>query len=179
MRRTVEAAARAGVAVGAHPGFSDRENFGRRELDLSVEEIRDLVAYQLGALDVFARAAGVTLAHLKPHGGLYHLANRRPEVAAAVAGAAREGGGLILVGGPGSAMAAAAHEAGLRFAAEGFADRNYADDGGLVPRSHPQALVSGDDQAVAARAVAMVRERRVTTLGGHSLPLPFQTLCLH
>jgi 5-oxoprolinase (ATP-hydrolysing) subunit A len=180
MRRTVEQAARLGVAVGAHPGFADRAEFGRVERDLPAPEIYDLVAYQIGALEVFARRAGIGLDHVKAHGALYHLAGRRQDIADAVVEAVKEAAGSpIVVGSPGSALAIAAATQGLRFAAEGFADRGYADDGRLVPRGHGEALVAGDDDAVAARAVALVRDGRVTTVGGRSLELSIQTLCLH
>jgi UPF0271 protein len=179
MRRTVEEAARLGVAVGAHPGFADRARFGRVELELPAEEIRDLVAYQIGALEVFVRRVGLRLQHVKAHGALYHVAGRRPEVARAIAEATREAGELVLVGAPGSALETAARAAGLRFAAEGFADRHYGDDGNLLPRTHPDAMVSGADDVVAARALEMVRTRRVPSHQGRSLDVPMQTLCLH
>jgi UPF0271 protein len=179
MRRTVEEAARLGVAVGAHPGFADREHFGRLEQPLSPEEIYDLCAYQLGALSAFTRRAGVPLAHVKAHGALYHLAAARPEIAAALATAARElAGAPVLVGPPASALEAAARDCGLPFAAEGFADRGYGPDGRLLPRSHPEALIAGDDNAVAVRAVEMVRTQRIPVPGG-SLAVPIHTLCLH
>jgi UPF0271 protein len=180
MRRTVEEAARLRVAVGAHPGYADRAEFGRVERDLPPEEIYDLCAYQIGALEAFTRRAGLELAHVKAHGALYHVAGRRPEVAEAVARAARDTAGTpILVGAPGSALEEAAHRHGLRFAAEGFADRAYTDDGRLIPRGQEGAVIAGDDQAVAARAVALVRDGRVTSASGRPLTLAVQTLCLH
>jgi UPF0271 protein len=180
MRRTVDQAARLGVAVGAHPGFADRAEFGRIERDLPVAEIYDLVAYQIGALEAFTRRAGVGLDHVKAHGALYHLAGRRPEIAEAVVAAVKAAAGSpIVVGAPGSALAISAERQGLRYAAEGFADRGYADDGRLVPRGQDGALVAGDDVAAVARAVALVRDGRVITVGGRALDLSIQTLCLH
>ena len=118
--------------------------------------------------------------HVKPHGALYHVAARRPDVAEAIAAGTRETAGqVILVGAPGSALEAAARGHGLRFAGEGFADRSYGDDGRLLPRSDPRGLVAGDDATVAARAVALVRTQRVPTAGGASLPTSVQTICLH
>jgi UPF0271 protein len=179
MRATVDEAARLGVAVGAHPGFADRARFGRVELELPPQEIYDLCAYQIGALGAFARRAGVALAHVKAHGALYHQAARQPEVAAAVAAAAREAAGaVILMGAPASEMEPAARARGLRFAAEGFADRGYGPDGRLLPRDLPGALVAGDDDAIAARAVEIVRTQRVPIEHG-TLALATQTLCLH
>ena len=180
IRATVDGACRAHVAVGAHPSFPDRAGFGRHEMDLSPEQIYDVVLYQIGALEPFLRRAGMRLQHVKPHGALYHAAARRPEVADAVADATCDArADLVLVGAPGSACEAAARRRGLRFAGELFADRGYADDGTLLPRSHPQALVEGDDEAVAARAVAMVKDGVVFTASGRALPQPGHTLCLH
>jgi UPF0271 protein len=180
MRRTVDEAARLGVAVGAHPGFADRERFGRVELDMPPDEIRDLVAYQIGALEPFLRRAGTRLQHVKAHGALYHLAGRRAEIAEALARATREAGdGLVLMGAPGSAMEGAAAAFHLRFAAEGFADRSYADDGTLLPRSHPQAMVDGGDEVVAARALEIVRTGQVPTHSGRRLSIAIHSLCLH
>jgi UPF0271 protein len=179
MRATVDEAARRGVAIGAHPGFADRERFGRVELPLALPEIYDLVAYQIGALEAFARRAGVGLQHAKPHGALYHMAARRAEVAGTIARAVHETAGpVIFMGAPASEMEAAARGAGLPFAAEGFADRTYDDAGRLLPREDPRALVAGDDDQVAARAVEMARTQRVPTAGG-GLPLVIHTLCLH
>jgi UPF0271 protein len=180
MRRTVEEAARLGVAVGAHPGFDDRARFGRVELALPAAELYDLTAYQIAALAVFAKMAGVPLAHVKAHGALYHVAARSSEAADAMARATREiAGDVVFVGVPGSAMEAAARDHKLRFAAEGFADRTYGDDGRLLPRGDPRALVAGDDAAVAARAVEMVRGQRIVTAAGATLPTPIHTLCVH
>jgi UPF0271 protein len=150
------------------------------EQDLPAEEIYDLVAYQISALEVFVRRAGVAMVHVKPHGALYHLAGRRAEIAEAFCRAAAETAGApIVVGAPGSALEGAAGGRGLRFAAEGFADRAYGDDGNLVPRGQPGAVVEGGDEVVAARAVALVRDGRVTTASGGALALAVQTLCLH
>ena len=180
MRRTVAAAVAAGVAIGAHPGFSDREHFGRQALDLPADEVFDLVLAQIGALAFTARPFGVRLGHVKPHGALYHVAGARPEIADAVVRAiCAARGDLVLVGPPGSALADRAAAHGLRFAGEIFADRNYGDDGRLLPRSHPAALVALDLAAAAARAVAMVRDGAVTSLSGQLLPQLGQTLCLH
>jgi UPF0271 protein len=180
MRRTVAAAVAAGVAIGAHPGFADRENFGRRPLALPPDAIFDLVLAQVGALAFLARPFGVRLAHVKPHGALYHLAAARPEIADAVVRATRAArADLVIVGPPDSALAQAAATLGMRFAGELFADRNYGDDGRLLPRSHPAALVALDPQAAAARAVALVRDGQVTTVSGKVVPQRGQTVCLH
>jgi 5-oxoprolinase (ATP-hydrolysing) subunit A len=180
MRRTIAAAARAGVTIGAHPSFPDREGFGRRPLPLPPEELFDHVLYQIGALTALARAAGVRIGHVKPHGALYHEAHARPELARAVALATRAArGDLVLVGFPGGALAAAAGEAGLRFAAEGFVDRAYGEDGALLRRGQPGAILDGDDEALAVRAVDMIEAQAVFTTSGRRLPVRLDTLCLH
>jgi 5-oxoprolinase (ATP-hydrolysing) subunit A len=180
MRQTVEEARRFKVAVGAHPSYADRAGFGRREMNLPPQEVHDLVLYQIGALEAFARTMSTRIQHVKPHGALYHAAAHSAETAEAIAAATRAArGDLIVVGVPGSCAEEAARRYGLRFAAEVFADRNYGEDGQLLPRSHPQALVAGDDQSVAARAVAMIREQSVFTLAGMAIAQPAHTICLH
>lgn len=180
MRRTVAAAIAAGVAIGAHPSFLDREGFGRRAQALPADELFDLVLYQIGALCLIAQQGGARLQHVKPHGALYHVAARQPEageaVVRAVAAAAPD---LIVVGPPTSALETAAAKHGLRFAAEIFADRQYGDDGRLLPRDHPQARLALDDAGAAARAVTMVETGTVRTASGASLPQVGHTLCLH
>jgi UPF0271 protein len=180
MRRTIAAAVAAGVSIGAHPGFYDRDNFGRRALDLPPDQVFDEVLAQIGALTFIARPFGVRLGHVKPHGALYHVAGARPEIADAFVRAtlaARPD--LIVVGPPDSALSHSAHVHGARFAGELFADRNYGDDGRLVPRSHPAAQVELDLAAAAARAVTLVRDGQVTTVSGRTIPQVGQTLCLH
>jgi len=179
MRRTVAAAAAHGVAVGAHPGYADRENFGRREQALAPAAIADLVVYQVGALDGFARAAGIRLRHVKLHGALYNTAARAPAVADAAVGAvASLGQRLAIVGPPGSALADAAARHGLPFAAEVFADRTYAPDGQLTPRGDPRAFVRDPDEA-ARRVVRLLRDGVVETTAGTTLALRADTVCLH
>jgi 5-oxoprolinase (ATP-hydrolysing) subunit A len=180
MRETVAAAARAGVAVGAHPGFADKEGFGRRAVDLPPDQVFDLVLYQVGALALFARAAGVRLQHVKPHGALYHVAAARPEIADAVVRATRAArDDLLIIGPPDSALSQSAQAHGLRFAVEIFADRQYGEDGRLIPRGQPGAVLDLDDAAVGTRAVAMVREGKVWTAAGTALPQQGHTVCLH
>jgi len=178
--RTVALAARAGVAVGAHPGHHDLRGFGRREIAVDPAEVEADVVYQVGALAAFARSHGVPLAHVKPHGALYNQAARDAPLARAIArGVARCGRELVLVGLAGSEpMREAAAEEGLRFAAEAFADRAYDDDGRLVARSRPGALIL-DPSAVARRALRIACEGRLTSIDGAELSLWAETLCLH
>ncbi|MFI5166803.1 MAG: LamB/YcsF family protein [Thermoanaerobaculales bacterium] len=179
MRRTVELAYRHRVAIGAHPGLPDRVGFGRRAMAISPEEAHDLVLSQIGALDAFVRAAGSQLRHVKAHGALYNQAVTDEALAEAIAAAAHDfAPALVLVGLPSSALERAAARAGVPFAAEVFADRNYRADGTLTPRSTPGALVSEPSEA-AARAVAMVREGRVRAVTGEWVTVRAETICIH
>ncbi len=179
MRAAVELARRHSVAIGAHPGFNDRENFGRRELAATPAEVYDTVVAQVWTLQRVVREAGAKLAHVKPHGALYNLAAREPALAAAVAGAVREADPrLILIGLAGSRLLAAGRAGGLRVASEVFADRNYQADGSLVPRTQPGAFVR-EGEAAAARVVTMIREGYVWAVDGRSLKIRADTVCLH
>jgi UPF0271 protein len=164
MRRTVDLARRHGVAVGAHPGYPDRANFGRVEMPLSAEEIAQSVCEQVGAL---AAVAG-DLAHVKPHGALYNVAAKNPDVARAIGeGVARFGKDLVLVGLAGSVMLDVWREMGFRVATEGFADRRYEPDGSLRSRKFADALITEPEDA-AAQALRLVSERGVQTICVHS-----------
>jgi UPF0271 protein len=179
MRIAIGLAAAHGVAIGAHPGFEDRPNFGRAELALAEREIFELVARQVRALAQIARAAERRLAHVKPHGGLYHLAARDRRTADAIARAVGSvDRGLVLVGLAGSHLLAAGRAAGLRVASEAFADRAYSPDGSLVPRTRPGALI-GDAAAAAAQGLRLAREGRVRAADGTDVAVRADTLCLH
>ena len=175
MARTLRLAKRAGVAVGAHPGYADLQGFGRRELHLSPEEVEALVLYQVGALAGLARAEALTLGHVKPHGALYNQAARDPALAAAIARAvAAFDRTLILVGLAGSALLSAGAAAGLRVAAEGFPDRAYNPDGTLRARGLTGAVLAAPAE-VAAQAVQLAVEG--IRIGDRRLRV--DTLCLH
>jgi UPF0271 protein len=161
---TLQAAQRYGVRAGAHPGFADRENFGRLELVRSEQQIYEDCVYQIGALDWLARAAGTRLSHIKPHGALYNMAcrddaNARPVIAAA------ELFGLPLLGLPGSRLEGLS-QGRCRFIAEGFADRRYLPDGSLVPRSRPDAFIESPIEAV-RQVEWLVAEKGVRTICVH------------
>ena len=157
MRATVALARTHGVAVGAHPGFADREGFGRRELPLTPAEVAPLVADQVRALARIAGEQGVRLRHVKPHGALYNMAGRNAALADAIAHAvASVDRTLVLVGLRGSQLVAAAGRAGLQAAAEVFADRAYRPDGSLVPRSEAGAVID-DEREVVARVPMLAR----------------------
>ncbi|MGE3576987.1 MAG: 5-oxoprolinase subunit PxpA [Vicinamibacterales bacterium] len=177
MGETARAALDAGVAVGAHPGYADREGFGRRELGLTPAETADLVRTQCAALADALPPAGGALQHVKLHGALYHRAASDRAVAAAVADAVIAlDPRLIVVGMPRSYLALACAERGLTYAREAFADRGYAPDGRLLPRSEPGGVITGE--AIPARAVQMVRDG-VLAPNGTPVPVGFDTLCLH
>ena len=177
--RTIRAAAAHSVAVGAHPGYPDLLGFGRRDLDMAADELEASLVYQIGAVATFARAAGTPLRHVKPHGALYNLAARDATVAATMARAvARVSDELVLVGLAGSALLAAAADAGLASAAEAFADRAYEADGTLRSRRQPGALLETPELA-AAQALSIVRDGCVTSHDGEVVAVRADTICIH
>ncbi|TMD46675.1 MAG: LamB/YcsF family protein [Chloroflexi bacterium] len=179
MRATVVIAMRNGVAVGAHPGFDDREGFGRRPQQLTAGEVRELLLPQLGALDAIARAEGTALHHVKPHGALYNQAETDSALAVAIVAAIRAfAPSLRLVGRAGSAMGEAAVAVGHPFTAEAFADRRYRPDGTLLPRSEPGALIT-DPAEVARQVRSLVTKGEVRASDGSRLAVSFGTLCVH
>jgi 5-oxoprolinase (ATP-hydrolysing) subunit A len=160
-------AARHGVALGAHPGHADREGFGRRELVLGHEEARDLLAGQFGALAEAASGAGAVVWHVKPHGALYHQANREAWLAELlVAEARRRWDGVRIFGPPSGCLREAAERVGAAFVPEGFVDRAYRFDGSLVPRGEPGAVLHEEGAAV-AQALGLAQSGRVHTLCVH------------
>ena len=178
MRNTVAAAKAAGVRVGAHPSYPDHLGFGRREMALTRQEARDYTLYQLGALYAFATAQGMALQHVKAHGALYNVAVRDREIALGIAEAMAEfDRRLIMVGLPDSELLRAAAAVGLRVAREAFADRAYNEDGTLVSRKVPGAVIH-DAEAVVARVLAMV-QGKVTAVTGKVIPITVETICLH
>jgi len=179
MRATVRLAVRHGVAVGAHPGYDDREGFGRRALPLTPIELSDLLLFQLGALDAIARPEGTALHHVKPHGALYNQAQVDASLARAMIAAVRVfDPALPIFGRAGSAMAIACGALAHPFIAEAFADRRYRADGSLAPRSEPgSVLIEPDD--VAAQVRSLITHGEVLTADGTRVPVAFETLCLH
>ena len=179
MRAAVARARELGVAIGAHPGLPDLIGFGRRTMDVTPDEVHDMVVYQTGALLGFANAAGVELQHVKPHGALYNMAVTRADLSAAIARAVRDvDKGLVLYGLPGSHMISEAESVGLKTAAEVFADRNYMSDGSLVSRRRPDALIHDTGEAV-RRTVRMVREGKVRSVDGDDIAIRADTVCIH
>jgi len=179
MRATVALAKAAGVAVGAHPGFPDLVGFGRRDMKATPQEVEDLVLYQVAALAGIASTQGVHLQHVKAHGALYTMACRDRSLADAIARAvAAFDRRLILFGLPNSELIRAGEHAGLQVAAEVFADRAYEPDGSLASRLKAGSVIH-DEAAVVARAIRMVRDRRVEATDGSEVTLEADTICLH
>jgi 5-oxoprolinase (ATP-hydrolysing) subunit A len=179
MARTVELAREHGVSVGAHPGYPDRDGFGRRDMTLAADELEASLLYQLGALSAFVRDAGVELRHVKPHGALYNRAARDPDVAAAVARAVRRfDASLVLIGLAGSRLLDAGRVEGLAVRGEAFADRAYEPDGTLRSRIHPDAVLP-DPEAAAEQAVSIVVLGKVVAVDGSAVPVAADTLCIH
>lgn len=179
MQKTVALAKENGVCIGAHPGFPDLVGFGRRNMSVSPSEAKALVQYQIGALDAFCKAAGVKLCHVKPHGALYNMAGKDEILAQAVCeGIFEYDSNLILLGLSGSKMIEAGKKIGLRTASEVFADRAYEDDGSLVARSKPGAVITDENLAV-SRVVEMVKNGRVTSITGNEIEIKADSICLH
>ncbi len=179
MQLCVREACKEGVAIGAHPGFADRQNFGRTAMHLPPETVYAEMLYQIGALSTIARAEGGALHHVKPHGMLYNQAARDPLLADAIARAVHAcGRHLILLGLAGSELIRAGQRYGLATRQEVFADRGYLRDGTLVPRQQPGAMIDDDAQAV-AQTLEMIQRGRVMSIDGEWVPVTAQTVCLH
>ena len=179
MDRTVALALARGVRIGAHPGYADRENFGRIEIDLPLDEVENLVLYQVAALDGFVRSRGGRLAHVKAHGALYNRAAKDRALASAIAEAVRAyRNDLILVGLAGSVQLEAARAIGLRAAGEAFADRRYLPDGSLMPRSQHGAVLH-DAAEAAEQAARIAQEGCAVASDGSRVRIDAETMCLH
>ena len=179
MKRTVRAALKHNVALGAHPGLPDLVGFGRRDLAISAEEAFDMTVYQLGALHAIAKAEGGRLHHLKPHGALYNMAATNAALAKAIAEAVYQvQPELVLYGLAGSELTKAGEKLGLRTAHEVFADRTYQANGTLTPRRQPDALISSADAAL-AQVLRMVQSGKVRSQQGSDVAIRADTVCLH
>lgn len=179
MRESVREALKNGVAIGAHPSFPDRENFGRTAMSLPPETVYAQMLYQTGALAAIARAEGGQLRHVKPHGMLYNQAAKDAALADAIARAVHAvDSNLILVGLAGSELIRAGERFGLVTREEVFADRGYRADGSLVPRTEPGALIDNEEQAL-AQTLEMVQRGRVKSISGEWASVRAQTVCLH
>jgi len=179
IEKTVKLALKHGVAIGAHPGFPDRPNFGRKEMKFTGSELIDSLVRQIEAVKIYAEKYGQKLHHVKPHGALYNMASSDPELAELIAKAiASVDTSLILFGLSGSEMKHAALNADLKFASEVFADRAYTENGTLLPRSEMGAVLH-DMELVISRAIRMVKEKCVESVSGKIIPLEADTICIH
>ncbi len=179
MRQSVRWAIKNHVAIGAHPSFPDRENFGRSAMQLPPEEIISGMLYQLGALDAIVRAEGGRMVHVKPHGALYNQAAKDAVLAHAICCAVRTfNPELALFGLAGGELINAAKQAGLTAIEEVFADRAYNADGSLVSRTLPGAMIEDETQAI-AQTISLVKDKQVTALDGSVVKVNAQTVCLH
>ncbi len=178
IRATVGLAVEHGVAIGAHPSLPDLAGFGRRAMKISPQEMYDLVIYQAGAVEAFARAAGSRLHHVKCHGALYNMAANDEGLSEAMVRAAQDLGGVMLYVLSKSKNYEKAKSMGVPVAGEVFADRGYSDDGSLAPRDRPGGMIEDAGEAV-RQALAMVEQGYVTSLSGRRVPVAAETLCLH
>ncbi len=179
MRRVCERAAERGVRIGAQVSYRDLAGFGRRAMDVPAAELAAEVAYQIGALEVFARAAGTRVAYVKPHGALYNrVVHDEDQAGAVIEGVLLADEAMPLLGLPGSRLLEAAQEAGLPVVTEAFADRAYTDEGTLVPRGEEGAVIT-DADAVVERSLGMAGAGAVTSLSGREIAVRARSLCLH
>lgn len=179
MKRTVELALLNRVAIGAHPGFADKANFGRTEIQLPLEEIYNLVAEQVHLLQIIAERAGAKLQHVKPHGALYNMSAKDPAWATIIAKAVFDlDSNLILFGLSGSHSITEAKKAGLKTANEVFADRTYQSDGSLTSRSQTNALIEKAEQSI-QQVLQMIQQQTVTSIANKQVPIIAETICLH
>lgn len=179
MAKTVELCRNSGTAIGAHPGFSDLVGFGRRNMNVSPSDVKNMILYQIGALDAFCKAAHIKLQHVKPHGALYNMAAKDDTLAQAICqGIYEYDPSLILLGLANSKMIKKAKEIGLPCAEEVFADRAYEDDGTLVPRAKPGAMIEDEDEAV-ERVIGMVKKGAVKSINGKDIEIRADSVCIH
>ncbi|TMI80765.1 MAG: LamB/YcsF family protein [Bacteroidetes bacterium] len=179
MRKTVESAIKNNVAIGAHPSFFDKKNFGRTDMNLPGDKIYDLVLLQLRTIDKIIKDTEAKLHHVKPHGALYNMSAKNSRIAQAIAQAVKDfDEDLILFGLSGSVSTSVAHELGLKTASEVFADRTYQDDGSLTPRSQAGALVE-DEENLLQQLLQMIKVKTVTTVTGKRIPIVADTVCIH
>ncbi len=179
MRNTVRMAKELGVRVGAHPGYPDLMGFGRRNLAISPDEAYAYTLYQIGALYAFLKPLGMEMQHVKPHGAFYNTAARDYALAKAICQAVKDfDPQLILLGLSGSEHIRAAQDVGLRSVSEVFADRAYEENGELVNRKKPGAMITDEEEAL-KRVVKMVKEGKVTAITGRDIPIRAESICVH
>jgi len=179
LRRSCERAAAHSVAIGAQVSYRDLAGFGRRFIDVTPDDLRDDVLYQLGALQAFAQAAGTRVSYLKPHGAMYHaVITHREQAAAVIAAVVDHDRSLAVLGLPGSALLTAATAAGLRAVPEAFADRRYTANGGLLPRSQAGSVLTDPDR-IADQVHRMITGQGVIADDGTVVPIEAESICVH
>ena len=179
MHRSVEGAIAQGVSIGAHPGFNDLWGFGRQRIDMNARDLESMIIYQIGALQGIAAAAGTTVSHVKLHGALSNMAAENFDLALAGAKAVKAiDPALIYLAQAGTEMIKAARQIGLQVAEEVFADRAYEDNGLLVSRKKPGAVLH-DPAEIVANVVRMVQDQAVTSVNGAQIPVNVDSICVH
>lgn len=179
MDKTIEMAKEYNIGIGAHPGFPDLMGFGRRNMNVTPEEAKNYITYQLGALYGFCRKHKVEIQHVKPHGALYNMAGKDYNLAKAICTAIYEfDNNIILLGLAGSELINAAKDVGLKVANEFFADRAYEDDGSLVARSKDGAVIHNEDIAI-ERVIKAVKHQKVTSISGKEIFIKVDSICVH
>lgn len=176
---TVKLAVQYNVAVGAHPSFPDKANFGRTPMKLSANEVYELVIKQIGIVEAAAKTLGAKLQHVKPHGALYNMAAVDKALSQTIVNAIQDfNPNLTLFGLAGSAMIEAAKSSGLKFKQEVFADRTYQDDGTLIARTQANALIENESECV-KHVLGMVKNKVVHTVSGKAIAIHADTICIH
>lgn len=179
MAKTVKMCKENNVHIGAHPGFPDLMGFGRRNMNVTLEEAKSYVMYQIGALDAFCKANGTKISHIKPHGALYNMAGKDYKLAKAICEGIYEiNPEYILLGLSGSNLIKAAEDTSLRCAREVFADRGYNDDGSLVQRGTPGAMITDENQMI-ERVIKMIKDGTVVTASGNTISIKADSVCVH
>jgi len=179
MEQTVDLCIKHNVAIGAHPSFKDKENFGRIEMNLSVEETYAIVSKQVNDLLTIVKEKNTTLHHVKPHGALYNMSAKDSLLAASIAKAVKDSdGSLILYGLAGSYSLTEAKKIGLKTASEVFADRTYQDDGSLTPRKQANALIEDTRKSI-GQVLQMIKGKNVIALSGKNVFINAETICIH
>lgn len=179
MDKTVAICKSSNVAAGAHPGYPDRDNFGRTNMDVIPKQVYDFTLYQLGAMAAIAKSQGVSLQHVKPHGAMYNMAAKNKELADAIVDAIIDfDKDLILLALSGSKMIESAKEKGLKYASEVFADRAYESDGTLRARSLEGSMIADENEAI-ARVIRMVKEGKVKAYTGEDISIEAHSVCVH
>lgn len=179
MAKTVKIAKQNKIGIGAHPGFPDLQGFGRRNLDMSHDEIYNMIVYQIGALKLFCDLEGVTLNHVKPHGALYQMGAKDPKIAKVIAQAVHDiDSNIIFVGLSNSYLIEEAEKLGLKTASEVFADRRYEENGQLVSRKQENAVINDTQEAI-DQVVKMVTKGKVTAINGEEINISADTICVH